>query len=148
MTSYIKSFLGFQNEAESEKNKNDESFNSEVNKIISNKINANNVSGKRFIDALDLCYFSEDQKKLELELDLSFGHLKGENDLDYKLAFGHLITPIDLMQKNNQMQKNSKEKCDKEEDNDKEEIVLKNSKENKKEYPDFDNYNWNDTVIV
>tara|TARA_B100001093_G_scaffold107419_1_gene99692 strand:+ start:1279 stop:1989 length:711 start_codon:yes stop_codon:yes gene_type:complete len=106
MTSYLKSLLGYKNEDIFVNNENDQSKNYEIEKTVSEKQNMND---KRFIEALDLSYFSEKQKNLNLDLDLSFGHLKGKNDLDFKLAFGHLVTPNDLKSEKDFVFKKSKE---------------------------------------
>jgi len=145
MTSYLKSLLGYKNEDICVNNENDQSINYEIEKTVSEKQNMND---KRFIEALDLSYFSEKQKNLNLELDLSLGHLKGKNDLDFKLAFGHLITPSDLISDKKKIEDN---KCNKDEVKDKEddeEILLKNPPKSKNEYPNFDNYDWKNSVIV
>jgi hypothetical protein len=114
MTSYLKSLFGYENENISEnkknvekfKNEEDQSKNSEVGHILS--INNNVVKNRKLIN--------------------NFGHLKGKDDLDLKLAFGHSVKPIDFENKN----KNNLVKG--------EEILLKKLKSKKifREPTDFD----------
>ena len=123
MNSYLKSLLGYENENISVNNKNDQSINYEIKKTLFEK---KNMKDKRFIEALDLSYFSEKQKKLNLNLDLSFGHLKGENNLDFKLAFGHLVKPIDLISGKTEKYKSHNEV---ENDENEKDFVFKKNKE-------------------
>ncbi len=155
MTSYLKSLLGYKNENISLNSENDQSINYEIKKTVSEK---DYIKDKRLIEALDLSYFSEKQKNLNLDLNLSFGHLKGKNDLDFKLAFGHLVTPNDLISEKDfvfkkskeveEERKNKKNKDGKELLEEEDKILLKNPLSSKIQYPDFDNYDWKNSTIV